>query len=421
MILSWFASRTVRHANTFRKHVQKLLHHQRDILAPQAVEAVQRGINDLRARLDEGADKPTLLKQMEDLEKVAQKWLKPYPHAAWRENIEVLLVALAVAMGIRTFCLQPFKIPTGSMQPTLFGVTSVNLLENPEEKIPSGLERIRQWFGGVSYVEVIAKEDGELLHVGKPWRLLIFQIRQTLQVGNRTYNLWFPPDYGGQTLEGRAGLRYRQFYRKGEPIVRLKVRAGDHLFVDRFTYNFRRPHRGEIIVFETKGIPEEQRNRARIPGDQFYIKRLVGLGGERIELGDDRHLVINGKRLDSSTPHFERIYSFDPASPPQDSRYSGHISSKHVRGQAGTSLYFDERPAGVKIPEGHYMVMGDNTVNSLDSRAWGTFPEDYVIGRSFFVYWPITQRFGWGYGNHKPRANPAPPEAASLPPKPVAG
>ena len=65
---------------------------------------------------------------MENLEKAANKWLKPYPNAAWRENVEVLLVALAVAMGIRTFFLQPFKIPTGSMQPTLYGVTSRNLI-----------------------------------------------------------------------------------------------------------------------------------------------------------------------------------------------------------------------------------------------------------------------------------------------------
>jgi signal peptidase I len=43
-----------------------------------------------------------------------------------------------------------------------------------------------------------------------------------------------------------------------------------------------------------------------------------------------------------------------------------------------------------------YMVMGDNTCNSLDSRAWGPFKTKYVIGKSFFVYWPITARFGWG-------------------------
>ena len=101
---------------------------------------------------------------MEKLEKAANKWLKPYPHAAWRENVEVLLVALAVAMGIRTFFLQPFKIPTGSMQPTLYGVTSVpdytpdvttrtaapglrTLIPRPG--LGSGCE---DWFAGVSYV-----------------------------------------------------------------------------------------------------------------------------------------------------------------------------------------------------------------------------------------------------------------------------
>ena len=103
-----------------RKHVQKLLNHQRDILAPQTIEAVQTAMASCQQAVAEDADRPALEKQMENLEKVANKWLKPYPNAAWRENVEVLLVALAVAMGIRTFFLQPFKIPTGSMQPTLY-------------------------------------------------------------------------------------------------------------------------------------------------------------------------------------------------------------------------------------------------------------------------------------------------------------
>ena len=88
---------------------------------------------------------------MGNLETAANKWLKPYPNPAWRENIEVLLVALAVAMGIRTFFLQPFKIPTGSMQPTLFGVTSENLLADTHFKVPTGWARVREWFEGVSY------------------------------------------------------------------------------------------------------------------------------------------------------------------------------------------------------------------------------------------------------------------------------
>ena len=111
MILQWFLSKTVRQATAMRKHVQKLINHQRDILSPQAIEAVESAMTSCRNAVAENADKSALEKQMENLEKAANKWLKPYPSAAWRENVEVLLVALAVAMGIRTFFLQPFKIP----------------------------------------------------------------------------------------------------------------------------------------------------------------------------------------------------------------------------------------------------------------------------------------------------------------------
>jgi len=89
--------------------------------------------------------------------------------------------------------------------------------------------------------------------------------------------IWFPPDYGEMPLEYRAGLEPGRLYHKGQDVVNLQVQAGDHLFVDRLSYNFRKPQRGEIVVFATAGIPEEQREKFRIPGDQFYIKRLVGL------------------------------------------------------------------------------------------------------------------------------------------------
>jgi signal peptidase I len=373
-----------------RNHVHKLFNHQRDLLTPLAVDSLQDGIQNLTSALQRKAPKEELVKEMSKLESVAGKWLKPYPHAVWRENVEVLLVALAIAMGIRTFFLQPFKIPTGSMQPTLYGVTSENL-KATGGKIPSGLERVREWFRGVSYLHVVAKEDGELLNVGRPFRFLIFNIRQTFTVGNRTYTLWFPPDYGNANLELRAGLSYRQYFSKGDDIIKVRISAGDHLFVDRVTYNFRPPARGEIIVFETKGIPEEKRTTFGIPGDQFYIKRLVGLSGERVQIGEDRHLRVNGRRLSASVPHFENVYSFDANAEPQDSHYSGHVNRPHL------APFFSGKADGVLVPEGEFMTMGDNTMNSLDSRAWGTFPASYVIGKSFFVYWPITDRFGWGY------------------------
>src|SRR5277367_2744672 len=123
-MIRWLFSKTIREACAMRKHVQRLLNAQRDSLSPQAIAPMQIKINELNAAISEGTNTGKIRIKTEELQFAAEKWIKPYPNAAWRENVEVLLVALAVAMGIRTFFLQPFKIPTGSMQPTLYGVTS---------------------------------------------------------------------------------------------------------------------------------------------------------------------------------------------------------------------------------------------------------------------------------------------------------
>jgi signal peptidase I len=402
VLIRWFSSRTVRHAVAMRRHVEKLVNHQRDLLSPQAIEGISKATRDLRLAVGGTTDKAALEKQMGELETVANKWIKPYPNAAWRENVEVLLVALTVAMGIRTFFLQPFKIPTGSMQPTLYGVTSVpdytrsrDLVGSTNFQIPTGWQRVRDWFAGVSYLHLTAEEDGELRSVDAPFRFLIFNIWQTVVAGNRTYTIWFPPDYGQPRLQDRANLQPGMMFHKGEDILKMKVVAGDHLFVDRVTYNFRAPTRGEIIVFETRGID-------RLPQDQFYIKRMVAMGGEQVQIGDDRHLVIDGRRLDASTPHFQNVYGFDPKGRPRESEFSGHVNDTVVRRYypnyfGELAPLFPDASAVRTIPPDHYMVMGDNTMNSLDSRTWGDFPASNVIGKSFFVYWPLTERFGIGY------------------------
>ena len=393
-------SKTVRQATAMRKHVWKLLQAQRDILSPEALRAMNTALESLKAKLAQGANRGALRLEMEQLEFAANQWLKPYPHAAWRENVEVLLVALAVAMGIRTFILQPFKIPTGSMQPTLWGVTSDNLMQMPGVQVPTGFDRVKAWIAGDSFVTLKAATDGRLEEVGAPWRLLIFNVKQTLRIGGMAHTLWFPPDFGGYTLEQRAGLQIGKPYRKGEDVVKIRVRCGDHLFVNRFTYNFRHPTRGEIVVFETAGInPEKMPGEAGyIAQDQYYIKRLVGLGGETLQIGDDRHLRINGQRLDraSDYPHFAEVYGFNPNQPPRESHYSGHLNGV-VAGRFDLAPLFRDGEARQTLGPNRYMVMGDNTLNSYDSRAWGSYPRSNVIGKSSFVYWPISSRFGYGY------------------------
>jgi signal peptidase I len=435
MNFNWLTSNTAREATTMRKHVRKLLQHQRDILSPKAIAEVEAAMKGIQDAIAGKADKGALEKQMENLEETANKWIKPYQNAALRENVEVLLVALAVAMAIRTFFLQPFKIPTASMQPTLYGITQDNLLVETNYQKPTGWGRVKDWMAGGSYLSYQADQDGTFDGVSKPLRLAIFNIKQTLWFAGKPHNFWFVPDTGGgaplqvnlaQTFQALfmdlpadsqgSDLEYHMhvmrgtMFHKGEDMLKMKITSGDHLFIDRITYNFTPPRRGDIVVFETKGIPEDQRNAWRIPDDQFYIKRLVGLGGEILSLQKDYdvtdaprpdgtigtvpagHLVINGQPLSTATPHFDNLYSF--SNPPrgatslayQANHYYGHAMIMRL----APGEEFHIRPD-------YLFVMGDNTMNSLDSRFWGDFPQDKVIGRAFSVYWPISDRFGWGF------------------------
>jgi signal peptidase I len=413
----WFVSGTVRQATHACNHVAKIVNHQRDLLAVPALEAVNAEIAAVRALCAKGTD-VQVREGVAKLETAANRWLKPYPNAAWRENIEVMLVAIAVAMGIRTFVLQPFKIPTGSMQPTLYGVTDENLIGRTDFKMPNPVAAfLEYWFAGVSYKHVVAKGPGQLVAASEPTKLVLFNLKQSFRVGDHSYSIWFPPDNLLQRagLIDENGLLTQRTFAPGSDIIKMRIVSGDHLFVDRVSYNFRRPKRGDVVVFETHGItalPASQQ-------DTYYIKRLVSTGGETLSLKQDftvtgvparrgsvslpvGHLVADGKDLSAQTPRFEHLYSFADAPrrsttmPFRENHYHGH------------GLLGDLVPgASVQIPTNHYFVLGDNTFNSSDGRNWGTFPRERVIGKSFFVYWPIGRttfrgeerpsRFGWGH------------------------
>jgi signal peptidase I len=389
MTIRWFLSGKVREATEAYKQVLRLLNAQRDILSQQAIGALEAELANIKAAIDSNADTPTLKARIDDIEKTAEKWLKPYPSPGIRENIEVFLVAIAVAMAIRTFFLQPFKIPTGSMQPTLYGVTTESFRNQPDVKFPTGWARfVDGVVRGTFYHHLVAKADTELLGV-RHQQVARFINKHELFVREKTDGgwveniipVWFSPD---ERFVMWAGLRQGQVFRTGEDIFKIKEVTGDHLFVDRLSYNFRRPNRGDIVVFATKGTAIQEQNL-------FYIKRLVAMSGETITIGPDRIARIDGKPLNQLSDRFANLYNFNPEQPPDDSKYSGHVP-----------MGFLDRPGkSFAVRTNNYFVMGDNTVSSSDSRMWGDFPRENVIGQGSFVYWPISNRggsrFGWGY------------------------
>ena len=396
MLIRWFFSKTVRRAVELRRHAARLLHEQRDLLSPEAAEAMTQSIGALERGIRAGDSSPQLEEEMNRLVAAAEQWLKPFASATIRENVKEFLVAGTVIIGFTTFFLQLTKIPTGSMQPTLYGITYEDLRHRPEVPIPSRLARLAEyWFHGDAYFELIATSDCQLKQIEPPRTVFPFVKRQRFLLGNEWRELWFVPD----DIAPRIDLKENQFFRQGEPIIRVKVASGDHLLVDRLTYNFRRPQRGEIIVFKTDGIP--RLDALEIARGQLYIKRMVAMSGERARIGNDQHLVVDGHRLDAAIPHFENVYTFDPTldpTHPGSNRYFGHVneSTAHRWDRQFQFQFFQDEKSELLVPLHHYLALGDNTLNSLDSRAWGALPQENVIGRHWFVYWPITARFGWG-------------------------
>jgi len=128
----------------------------------------------------------------------------------------------------------------------------------------------------------------------------------------------------------------------------------DRVLANRLIYRFRDPERGEIVVFETPPAA-----RARCGAGGTFVKRLIGLPGERLALRSEAglsYVYINGKKLDEP--------------------YIGH-NRRDARG-----------PESFKIPDGQYFMMGDNRSQSCDSREWGSVPRENLIGKVFATYWP---------------------------------
>ena len=288
----------------------------------------------------------------------------PRKKSSLTENLEMLIVAIAVAMGLRAFFLQPFKIPTGSMQPTLNGITAVAAEEHWTDRYP--FKPIRFLVTGEWYREIEAKASGRL---GEP-----LPIEQTtdpsvvlFRIGGQIHRI--PRDI----LVNEEGELDQNFHpdrivRRGEILWSGRTQRGDHLFVNKVIWNFRKPRRDEVMVFTTDNIPTLEEGT-------HYIKRLVGLPGERVGI-QTPNLIIDGKPVTGS-------FGIDRITAAVDDyagfQLAGHLNSERL---------------GWQMEDDQYFALGDNTKNSRDSRYWGPVPAENLVGPAFAVYWPFTRRWG---------------------------
>jgi signal peptidase I len=416
-VINWLLHKSVRQASEMKSQVRMLLNEQRDLLATDKIANLEAAVASMESAIRANPGEKALAEEMDKLEKVANKNLIPYGSAAIRENVKEILVALVTIMAFTTFFLQLTKIPTGSMQPTLYGITDENLLDqNPAEKIPGFLARVKDyWVWGFQYNWFVAPVDGEFESYEPVKTVLPFIKKQQFKFAGEWHTIWFPGDglFGAsETGHGDRAVIRHGTVKKGEYVFAMKIIAGDHLLVDRISYNFRHPNRGEIVVFKTRGIQG-------LPQDQLYIKRLVGLSGEKIQIGDDQHLIVNGRPVTAANRHFEMVYSFDnskdpvaTAKTPEAVReayfatlnrppYRGHVNQRiasdvfHFGGMLAP--YFPDQNAVFQVGPDRYLPMGDNQLNSQDGRYFGDFDRKNLIGKCWFVYWPFTDRFGWAY------------------------
>jgi len=130
--------------------------------------------------------------------------------------------------------------------------------------------------------------------------------------------------------------------------------VNDRLVVEKVSYHFNDPQREQIVVFYPPDSPE-----LKLEGNEAFIKRIVGLPGEVVEIRDGM-VYVNGEGLDEAYIQEPPNYTWGPQ----------------------------------EVPPNAYMVLGDNRNSSFDSHAWGFVPEENIIGRALVRFWP-PGRVGW--------------------------
>lgn len=407
---------------------EKIYHFRRDVLVKDQLAKLVQQTAALKAALKQKMETAKLKLVIEETESVLRETGGAlYPRGSLVENIEFFVVAAIVILGIRTYFVQPFKIPTNSMWPTYYGMTGENI--PPGSEPPGPVQRaLRLVAFGAQRKEVIAPRSGEVSALflengtmaaaprnGRSWLIFPAALSEyTFYVDGEPATVRAPVDFHDfdrmviETYFGSASafraewnrlsqtgglertvVRYNEAgqlmravrmplgkrVKAGEPVLRFDLMTGDQLLVDRLSYHFIRPRVGQGFVFRTENIHSDyMRDGAGQQVESYYIKRLVGTPGDVLEIKAPQ-LFRNGQPINGASA-FE-------ANAQRAGKYTGYVNA-YLLGVGET----------VKVPERSYFAMGDNSSNSQDSRYWGYVPSKDVVGRPIFIYYPFTQRWG---------------------------
>lgn len=384
-MFSYFLPKYLRQGQDLLKDARKLLAYKRDLWTVETVAAYEGQLDRLKNAL-KARNRAEIDESGKELDSICAKNLPPVRDAAMRENVEVFLVAIVIALGVRTYFLQPFTIPTASMQPTLNGIRGYRTTEPPPNFL---VQMVQKVVFGRSWVEAVATKDTEIVglegfkSMGFGTRFGLFD-RTEIQTTAGTYVVPGAPGTVGKDLVTGFG----RLYKAGEPIARGYIDTGDHVFVDKMSYHFRQPRRGEVFVFNTQKLrtPDNQRNPAAMMSSrgpsQFYIKRLAGVPGDELRIAPPE-LFVNGARAVEEP--FQRVMSVRDG-------YNGY--SNNPAG-GGMFSFLNSPKATYTMGPKEYFALGDNSFHSSDSRDWGVVPKRNLMGHGVFVYWPFGSHWGF--------------------------
>lgn len=398
-----FTPKWKKEAKHLYKGSKKFIHYKRDLLDEDRIAEIESRRVDLRKAWKAG-QKGEAKEAGKQLQACCEQALPRYKAPdALAENVEVLFVAIVIALGLRAYYLQPFRIPTGSMRPTLNGL--IGYVE-PKENWPAFPVRLLQEVAlGRTYYSVEAEQDGDRIVKIEPGQFMHFFSRCyiTFESGRVEHvagsQSSFLESINFEKLQKDFDapitaneLAYIRFP-KGYKIAEGYMNSGDLVLVDKFSYHFREPKAGETFVFDTREI-KQIRNQ---PGyGSHYIKRLIATPGDKVELvggtpGVDEKkqpvhrgalIHLNGEKMKS-----QGVLNVES----QEGDFAGYVSGYRLK--QGTSILMKDKPSSGKS---EYWAMGDNSPNSSDSRMWGTVKEFNLVGPAAFTLWPFGSGH-WGF------------------------